>query len=137
MPSVPYHQDMKLLALLLMAALVPPAMADGERGGRDRLAPPAALDCDRNHLTSYEGRLRALTPGPDTITVTLVTDWGSEETFAVPSDSVQLRDGQPMDPTSLAEFLATLEPPTTVPRLIAWVCSEPCAVTLDWRPTAD
>ncbi len=128
---------MKLLPLLLTAVMLAPACSAQERDGRDRLAPPAALDCDRNHLTSYEGRLLALTPAPDELTVTLVTDWDSEETFTVPAGAVHLRDGAPMDPAAQAKFLATLKPPTTAPRLIAWVCAEPPSVTLDWRPAVD
>ncbi len=125
------------MAALVATLLLGTAIEAQERGGRERLAPPAALDCDRNHLTSYEGRLLALTPAPDSLTVTLITDWDSEETFTVPRGAVHLRDGAPMDPAAQAAFLAALKPPTTAPRLIAWVCSDPCVVTLDWRPTVD
>jgi hypothetical protein len=125
------------VAALVVTLLLGTVTEAQHRGGRDRLAPPAALNCDRNHLTSYEGRLQALTPAPDELTVTLVTDWDSEETFTVPANAVQLRDGTPMDPPAQAAFLAALKPPTTAPRLIAWVCAEPSSVTLDWRPAVD
>jgi hypothetical protein len=121
------------VATLVATLLVVTVAEAQERGGRDRLAPPAALNCDRNNLTSYEGRLFAFTPGPDEVTVTLVTDWDSEETFTVPADAVQLRDGVPMDAETQAAFLETLAPPTQAPRIIAWVCCDPSSVTLDWR----
>lgn len=108
-----------------------------QAGGERRLAPPAAIDCDRNLLTSYEGRVASVSANPREWTVTLTTDWGSDETFKVATSRVQLVNGEPLESGQRPAFVDDNGLPEVDLRVIAWVCEDPATVTLDWRPSPD
>ncbi len=129
---------MRLLLPLLATVFLSSACAAQEPGrereARGRLAPPAAVNCDRNHLTSYQGAVASVVRDNGELKITLVTDWDSEESFTVDEDAPQLYGGAPLEAPRQAMLLDTLAPPYEGLGVIAWVCREPASVTLDWRP---
>ena len=47
-----------ILVLLLLFVMNPSVLGESpQEPGRGRIMPPAALECDRNDLTSYDGRI--------------------------------------------------------------------------------
>ena len=131
------------MAALLMAA--PPLLfgqqRSEERGHGSRIAPPEILQCDRNKLTSYQGKVSAFEfRGASALELTIETDWGSEESFAVEAEcpaalaARMLRDGQLLTADEwdgLQSGAAELSPDTYA---IAWVCEDGVTPTvIDWR----
>ena len=124
-------------SLLLVLVLLTLGCSPGVEAQRARLMPPAALSCDRDHLTSFEGRLERLELGDAYHRAVLRTDWDSMETFELPFEGDEpcyLLDGQVMAPGTWRELLPDPEHPPAGLRVIAWVCEAPATVTLDWRP---
>lgn len=98
-----------------------------------RLAPPEGLPCDRNHLTSYSGRVKEYVRAPERVTVTIDTTSDTTETVSVKGESQFLIEGkafQSGDWTRIESAPGVLRPGTSVN---AWVCEDGQAV-LDWRP---
>lgn len=113
----------------------PPAPAAG------RLAPPSAVKCDRNQLTSYAGRVTAYARSEGRTTLTIATDDGTVETVIVahpgsddPSTAFLLegaafgQDGW----KRIEQSRGVLHPSM---RAIAWVCTGGETI-IDWRPAA-
>jgi hypothetical protein len=125
------------LTLLTLVTLIS-VSATAQRG--ERLAPPDALDCERENLTSFEGTLLSFESGSATHRIVLKTDWDSEESF----DVSQLPSGEPRyllngAPMTAGEWKTIIPDPTSPPdglRLIVWVCECPGTVVIDWRPQA-
>ena len=82
-----------------------PAEATPARGGR--LAPPAAVTCDRNQLTSYTGKVKSYKRQSGKTVLVTARDWSR----------VEVRKGE-LHPNMSA---------------VAWVCSNGRNV-IDWRP---
>lgn len=126
------------MAALLIAAL--PALADQSepRSANTgiRLMPPESLECDRNHLTSYQGTVTAIDISEAGIQLTIETDWGSKETFSLAESSAtdiesrMLWNGQAFT----KENWPALQPEQKI-YAIAWVCEDGVTPTvIDWRP---
>lgn len=113
-------------------SLAEPSTAPVGTPSMGRLAPPAAVKCDRNDLTSYAGLVTAFERGKDRVTVTIATSAGTTETVSAPHAGF-LIEGQPFTPADwkrIEEREGVLLPKTS---LIAWVCADG-TVVLDWRP---
>lgn len=115
-----------------------PAAASSGRGAR--LAPPAAVACDRNKLTVYSGKITKYSRRKGRTTITIATDWDTTETVTLrhkgddPSrDYVVL--GTPFTPSDwnrVESKKGVLHPGL---RANAWVCSGGRTV-IDWQPAA-
>ncbi|MBL8294639.1 MAG: hypothetical protein JNN08_22535 [Bryobacterales bacterium] len=100
---------------------------------RGRYAPPAAVECDRNNLTSYIGQVIRYTRKEGRIRLAIKTDEDTEETVSFqPGDKVLIdaREMKPEDWKKVEEQPGKLKPGM---RAIAWVCRGGRPV-LDWRP---
>lgn len=144
-----FNLSTKLLKTLSLAAIVMTALPISACGGENRqtdrghsrIAPPARLDCDHNHLTSYNGQVAEYHRSEDSITITIDTDWDTEETVSLEfteKDSPAahfLMNGK--------EFIkddwlkVEVEPGVLVTGMYAfvWVClDEETPPVIDWRP---
>ena len=123
----------------------PPLLFGQQRSeGRDhgsRIAPPETLQCHRNKLTSYQGKISSFEfRGASAFELTIETDWGSEESFALETEcpaalaALMLRNGQPLNADEwdrLQSGAAEMSPDTYA---IAWVCEDGVTPTvIDWR----
>lgn len=104
-----------------------------------RLAPPAAVTCDRNQLTSYAGRVTAYARSEGRTTLTIATDAGTVENVVLehsgsddPSAAFLLhgaafgRDDWKRIEKSRGLLHESM-------RAIAWVCTNGNTI-IDWRP---
>lgn len=138
---------MRFYSLCLAVTIALPVCAQkrsepepGRQAG-DRLAPPSAVTCDRNQLTSYAGEVKVFRREPESIRISMLTDWDSVEEFTLfhpgeaGSSIPYLVFGEPMVSSDWARI--EVEPGLLKPgiRAIAWVCSDPAhPPILDWRP---
>lgn len=132
------HLVRLLPGLLLVTAVTLSAAQRGSAPGA-RLAPPAAIACERNRLTSYSGRVTAVRRGTEGDTVTIETDWGSVESFTVAvagqPEPAYLLGGKPMRAEDWPAVLNDAGEPQPDLGAIAWVCGDPPEYTvIDWRP---
>jgi rhodanese-related sulfurtransferase len=111
-----------------------PAPAPAASGGR--FAPPDAVPCDRNKLTSYVGTVREYVRGREQTTLTI-------DTTASTTERVTIRRNDPStaflvfgDPFTAADWKRIeAKPGQLLPDMsaVAWVC-EDGTVIIDWRP---
>ena len=100
-----------------------------------RLAPPAAVPCDRDHLTVYAGKASRYVRRPEAIELTIETDWATTEDVKVQGMQHFLLNGKPFtsgDWSRIESAHGVLRPDLQVN---AWVC-EGGAVTIDWNTDA-
>lgn len=113
---------------------------ENRRAAGQRLAPPSALKCPRNNLTSFMGRVTAYQRSQTRIFIRVRTDEGTTESFT-------LKLAKNDDPTKLfllrgEEFKQSdwklieaskgrLRKPM---RAIIWVCDDGSNPVIDWRP---
>jgi rhodanese-related sulfurtransferase len=114
-----------------------PAGATATRGGR--LAPPAAVSCDRNSLTSYAGKVRSYKRQRGKTTFLIDTSAGTTEHIVLQhatSDDPSrfyLVEGTPFtarDWTRIERKKGELHPKMSA---VAWVCTGGLTI-VDWRP---
>lgn len=114
-----------------------PSGASASRGGR--LAPPAAVTCDRNELTSYTGKVKSYKrQRGKTVLVIETTADTTERVTLVHKDTddpsrFYLIDSTPFtsrDWNRIERSKGELHPNMSA---IAWVCSNGTAI-IDWRP---
>jgi hypothetical protein len=95
--------------------------------------PPPAVDCDRNELTSYTGKVTRYARQPDRISLTLETDDDTVETVSLrPGDKILLnaREMTKGDWKLVEEKEGKLRPRM---RATVWICRGGRPV-LDWQP---
>ena len=124
--------DALFTVLLILVDLQPRAA--------DRLAPPAAVTCPRNDLTSYTGRVTAWSRREDETTLTIATDWETTETVTVkhagtddPSRSFLL-NAKTFQSSDWAQIEETKGKLKTGMRATAWVCDDGRQPIVDWQP---
>jgi hypothetical protein len=106
----------------------------------DRLRPPPAVGCPRDHLTSYTGRILAYRRTPRAVVLRIRTDWDSTEAvrLAPPAgadlERYMLLDGQPFDPRDWPRIESAPGTLRSGMRVTAWVCDDGRPPILDWRP---
>lgn len=114
-----------------------PGGASASRGGR--LAPPAAVTCDRNQLTSYAGKVKTYKRqnGKTVLVIDTSADTTERVTLTHPDSDDPSRffliDGTPFtvrDWTRVEVRKGQLHPNMSA---VAWVCSNGRNV-IDWRP---
>jgi rhodanese-related sulfurtransferase len=98
-----------------------------------RLAPPDAVTCDRNQLTSHSGRITSYKRAKDKTVLVMATSADTVETLTVAHPGTDnpsrfyLLEGQPFR----KEDLGKVDKSGT--SAIAWVCTNGPTV-IDWRP---
>ena len=114
-----------------------PAEATPARGGR--LAPPAAVTCDRNQLTSYTGKVKSYKRQSGKTVLVIETTADTTETVTLVHENSDdpsrfyLIDGTPFtarDWSRVEVRKGELHPNMSA---VAWVCSNGRNV-IDWRP---
>lgn len=126
-----------LMAAVFSGALVVAPAADS---GAQRLAPPSVIQCSRDHLTSFTGRVLAYERGPQRIFIRVRTDEETTEEF-----TLRLKSGEEWPKYFLLrgeEFkaedwkLIEARQSRLRPRMRAtiWVCDNGPQPVIDWRP---
>ncbi|HYI13452.1 MAG TPA: rhodanese-like domain-containing protein [Thermoanaerobaculia bacterium] len=114
-----------------------PAPAPASGGGR--LAPPDAIQCDRNQLTSYAGRIARYSRTKGKTVLVMDTSADTVETLTVVHPGTDdpsrfyLLEGQPFTKKDWAKVerkKGELQPNLSA---VAWVCTGGPTV-IDWRP---
>lgn len=125
---------MDLLALLLASLLDAQARQPG------RYAPPAAVECARDHLTSYTGRVTAWSRTPDETRLVIDTDWDTRETVTLQhrgdGDARRffLLDARPFTDADWARIERAAGVLHDGMRATAWVCDAGRQPIVDWQP---
>lgn len=109
------------------------------RPASGRLAPPEAVKCDRNELTSYAGRARSYKRESGKTTIVIDTSADTVETVTLhhpgsddPSGSF-LIEGGPFTKADWKRIEKKRGQLRTDVSLVAWVCSNG-DVVVDWKP---
>lgn len=112
----------------------------GKQAEQRRSAPPDQVGCDRGQLTSYTGIVSDYHRAASSLTISVSTDWGTEESLAIQRDDGEftlyflLFNG----PFSEEDWhLIESEPGKLLPavRVTAWVCLDGVTPPLiDWQP---
>lgn len=116
-----------------------PVAGDAEpRSRRGRLAPPAAVSCDRNKLTSYSGIVRTYERSADKTTLVIETDADTVERVTLrhsAGDPLRwfLIDGTPATPADWNRIEVSRGRLHDGMGVTAWVCEDGTTV-VDWRP---
>jgi rhodanese-related sulfurtransferase len=114
-----------------------PAVAAGSAGTGGRLAPPAAVGCDRNQLTSYAGRVIGYRRTAAETRLLISTSAGTVEKLYVRHGDAPLRshlmDGQIMKSEDWSRVESEKGELREMVSAIAWVCADGTTV-VDWRP---
>jgi hypothetical protein len=100
---------------------------------RGRYMPPPAVECDRNHLTSYTGEVTRYSRKGGSIRLTLHTDAGTTETVSLRAGDKVLLNSDEMkeeDWKYVEEKEGKLKAGM---RATAWIC-EGGRPVLDWQP---
>lgn len=105
-----------------------------------RLAPPSALKCSRDHLTSFTGKILAYERGSSRIFIRVRTDEETTESFTVKlakadeAASHFLMRGETFKQSDwklIESSTGKLHQPM---RATIWVCDDGSMPVIDWRP---
>jgi hypothetical protein len=117
---------MQLATRVSVAAIVLSSVASSPALAQGRLRPPAFVTCDRNHLTSFTGRVVTLSRDSETTKLRLDTDERTQEQFTLRHPGADASawfyaSGKPFAPGDWATLLPAgkLRPGT---RVTIWVC---------------
>jgi rhodanese-related sulfurtransferase len=106
---------------------VPPAPPVQRSAGR--LAPPAAIPCDRNYVTVYNGRVTAFHRTKKSTSITIATDFATTESVKARAP-IYLVNGEPMKTADWKRHGIGKGGRANV-----WVCSTAKQrPVIDWRP---
>ncbi|MDQ3283225.1 MAG: rhodanese-like domain-containing protein [Acidobacteriota bacterium] len=103
-----------------------------------RLAPPAAVECDRNQLTSHAGRVTRYRRERDKTTLVMKTSAGTTETLVVSHKGVDpmrfyLINGTPFTSRDWTRIEGKKHALRGEMSAVAWVCRGGRTI-IDWRP---
>jgi hypothetical protein len=120
----------------MTAALLAVVLAGGLEERAPRLAPPAAVTCPRDQLTSYTGRVISYRRTAKALSLTIRTDWDTTENVRLaPPRLDKLRVGgvpfTAKDWTRIEAAPGELQPAV---RATAWVCNDRRPPVIDWQP---
>lgn len=119
------------LALLLIG---------GQARATERLAPPAAVTCPRNNLTSYTGRVTEWLRTASETRLTIATDWETTEAVLLEHSGTDdpsrwfLLNAKPFQPSDWAQIEESKGRLKTGMRATAWVCDDGRQPIVDWQP---
>ena len=126
-------------------ARMPQRAQDSERGAaQGRLRPPTGLSCDRNHTTSFTGRITAYSRTARHILIRVRTDEQTTEQFTIPLKSGEeasqkfLFQGEAFRPTDWKKIERARGKLKPNRRATIWACRDDNddfrAELIDWRP---
>ena len=133
------------MSAALPAALIASLLAAWTQQPPDagRVRPPDAVDCPRDRLTAYTGRVVRLTREADRTVLEFRTDWETSEQVIVahrgaggPAMWFRVR-GEPFGPDGwkvIESLPGQLRPGV---RATAWVCEDGRNPIVDWNPAAE
>jgi hypothetical protein len=129
-----------LLALIVAYGMFGPAPLVEPVMGAQRLRPPESLQCPRNHLTAFQGRVLSFRRGLDQTVIRLRTDEATTEQLILHypegSDLTQwfLLRGKPFQPDDWALIESDKHRLRAKMRAIVWVCDDGTNPVIDWQP---
>lgn len=137
-------QRFKTLPVILLTGIFlscnSPA-GDGGGQGAGRLAPPHGLACDRNHLTSWTGKVTGYHRDEQSIWIEISTDENTVEETTIRHKGFQdasthfLLWGEPFKHPDWTAIEATPGNLIAGMRATVWVCSDgKTPAVIDWRP---
>jgi hypothetical protein len=109
-------------------------------GASQRAAPPSPLKCDRNHLTSFTGRVVGYSRDKKHITLRMRTDEATDESFEIKIDQGEsgaahfLMRGGAFREADWGTIESSQSKLKRGMRAIVWVCDDGSAPVIDWRP---
>ena len=135
---------MRILSTTLLFALVfsvERAESHQERGG-GRLMPPATLECDRNNLTSYDGRILAYRRRKGSTFLRIRTNYDSTEEVTIKHPGTNdpskfyLINAEPFGKGDWKRIEKTRGVLKRGMRANIWVCEGNSSIqpVVDWRP---
>ncbi|MBT8071195.1 MAG: hypothetical protein HKP21_12290 [Xanthomonadales bacterium] len=133
-----------VLPVLLLTATLPAGarqVVDARLVERGRIAPPASLACDRNQLTSYNGRVARYQRDETATVIAIATDWDTNESASISHpapDRAQnhfLLNGKDFPANGWQSIETDTGELRAGVRAIVWVCSDgKTQPVIDWRP---
>ena len=124
-----------VVLLLVVCLMIPPLASESQR-----VAPPTALGCDRNHLTSFIGKVISYRRQPQKLSLRVRTDDATTESFVLEFDKVEeatrhfllrAETFKASDWSAIEVSSGKLRPGM---RVIVWVCDDGSKPVFDWRP---
>jgi hypothetical protein len=128
-----------MLSLALVALTVGAGLPPAQQS-EPRLRPPAAVECPRDHLTSYVGVLQRYRREADRTELRIRTDWDTTEDVAIAhrgSDDPSrwfLMEGRPFQTADWARLEEGPRRLRAGMRAAAWVCDDGRNPIVDWNP---
>jgi hypothetical protein len=112
--------------------------------GQRRLAPPAGLDCDADHVTSFTGRVLAYSRRQGRLFIRIRTDEATTEEFTISYTQEQdlskrlMLNGQLLAQGEMAKIEARWKRDKRNVRATVWACYDkewrnPAAIRIDWH----
>ncbi len=139
--SMPALRVAVLLALLLAPLLALQGWAQTPpEPSAVRVRPPSELECPRNQLTLYGGRVQRYHRGRGQTSITIHTDWDTTETVTLrhtgrPDASRWfLLQGEAFKPGDWPRIESSPGRLRAGMRAAAWVCDDGRNATIDWQP---
>ena len=109
-------------------------------GAQGRIRPPGGITCDRNHLTSFTGRILAYQRRPGRVALRMRTDEATNESFTLRFGKSQdasrwfLMNGEPFKHGDWAIIERSRYRLRSKMRATVWVCDDGSTPIIDWRP---
>jgi len=147
-PATSFRKLRALPVILLTGVILSCNSPSQDTGGQDtgghqagRLAPPPAVTCDRNHLTSWTGLVTGYKRDEQSIWIEISTDEGTVEQTTIQHRGFQdasthfLLWDEPFAPTEWTAIEATPGNLIDGMRATVWVCEDgKTPAMIDWRP---
>jgi hypothetical protein len=105
-----------------------------------RSRPPASLQCTRDHLTSFQGRILEYKRGPQDISIRVRTDEETTESFTLKwessdkAESWLLLRGEGFKAEDWKQIESATGKLHEGMRVFVWVCDDGSKPVFDWRP---
>jgi hypothetical protein len=139
-----HSQKLKTLPVILLTSMFLSCNSPaGDSGGQNagRLAPPHALACDRNQLTSWTGKVTGYQRNEQSIWIEISTDENTVEETTIDHRGFQdasshfLLWGAPFKGSDWTAIEATPGNLIDGMRATVWVCEDgKTPAVIDWRP---
>jgi hypothetical protein len=106
----------------------------------DRVAPPAAVTCPRNNLTSFTGRVTRWTRTLGETSLTIYTDWDTTETVTLKHAGTDeaikwfLLNANAFQSSDWAQIEESKGKLKSGMRVTAWMCDDGRQPIVDWQP---
>jgi len=137
----PLRISRPLITLLVAGVLLSCNSLAQDTAGRGRIAPPPAISCDRNQLTSWTGKVSGYRRGDKVIWIEISTDEQTVEQATIEHDGWADAASRYLlwgDPFTHADWTAIESSPGKLMdgmRATVWICSDGMTPpVIDWQP---